>query len=367
MSNDAAPRAAGDWMPAAALQRQGWLPANLGSPLVILQLYGDLLNLYGENGNPRVLAAALRAAGRSVELQNQSLGDQLDFAGASLVYIGCGSEAKQLLALAHLRTYLPALRDYLQRGGLLLATGNAADLFGSQIIPSSGPALPALGLFDYQATQLAERQVSEVLFEFGSHYLIGFQNRSSAYNWPLVDWSGDCADPQALFQVRRGFGQQQREGWRIGGFLASSVLGLLTRNPLFLAWLAENLLVRSPQQQMQQTLSAILAEAPLENPVVAGNGSMLSGAWTAPGAAISTPAVIVPAAVPPDTLATPAPSSGAPTPSTGAAAAWSDPGNLAVPELLQRYQLQLDWQAYCDFLRNHHGINSPEIVRLNQQ
>jgi CobQ-like glutamine amidotransferase family enzyme len=215
------------------------------------------MNLYGENGNIVVLAAALRSAGFEVKVTRSSLDSEIDLTDSDLVYIGCGTENRQLQALAHLEKNRSVINDYLDEGGLLLATGNAADLFGQQIVQIDGSAVRGLSLFDFTTWHQAERQVGEVLFQFEQNYLIGFQNSSGRI---------ECHDSRAipLFEVNRGFGtvftggagtrvtakdrsmdtvkDQNREGFRINGFVATSVLGLVTRNPYFIVWLAEKVI-----------------------------------------------------------------------------------------------------------------------------
>ncbi|MCL1879626.1 MAG: hypothetical protein FWF71_03250 [Actinomycetia bacterium] len=294
--------------------------------ITLLHLYDDLLNLYGENGNVKALAHTLRRAGLQVKVQHCRIGDSPDFEQADLVYMGCGSEPKQLLALRHLAGLRTPLQAYLARGGLMLACGNAADLLGSEIIEADGSSLQALGIFDYQAQRLDEREVSEVLFSFAARPLIGFQNRGSYIQFPssdamplavaapaaasvavpadvpadarpadsgasgvladapaavpaavpaaasvavpvavpaaasvavpaavpaAADSDSDASALQPLFQVQKGFTTGfvpplPGEGFIIKGFIATTVLGLLPRNPAFLAWLAEALADSNP-------------------------------------------------------------------------------------------------------------------------
>ena len=222
------------------------------APIRLLHLYPDLLNLYGENGNVRVLAAALRSAGAEVEVSRLSLGDHLDLMDAALVYIGCGTEHNQLLALRHLGGFRQELVDYLGRGGLFLATGNAGDLFGSEIREVDGTSIPALGLFEHSSARLGKREVGEVLFRYGDNYLVGFQNRGSRIACELG--GGEALHP--LFTVEKGYptdfgpagggnqpgGMKLMEGFVSGGFICTSVLGLLSRNPVVLACLCDMLM-----------------------------------------------------------------------------------------------------------------------------
>ena len=216
--------------------------------LTLMHLYSDVLNLYGENGNIKVLARALQAAGCSVQIKRSSLGQDIDLSDCDLVYIGCGTETKQMWVLKHLREQRNAICDYLESGGLLLATGNAGDLFGNSIIMLDGSSIEALNLFDYQAIRREHRGVGEVLFRFNQEHLIGFQNCGSKIVW-------QTKIPNPLFVVTRGFVTESVikdeqeviedidfEGFRVNNFIATTVLGLLTRNPAFLVWLAELLI-----------------------------------------------------------------------------------------------------------------------------
>ncbi|MCL2136529.1 MAG: hypothetical protein FWH40_03265 [Coriobacteriia bacterium] len=219
--------------------------------VTLVSLYSDYLNLYGENGNIKVLASALQSAGLEVAVKHFSLHQTIDLSACDFLYIGSGIEARQLTALSHLRQNREALKEYVEKDGLVLCTGNAADMFGQQIVTPKGESVEALGLFDYQARQLQEREVGEVLFSFLDEYLVGFQNRGSQI---------ECHDSQAkpLFNVNKGFctvfrydeaentgageAYALQEGFRLKGFIASSVLGLVTRNPAFILWLVRQIL-----------------------------------------------------------------------------------------------------------------------------
>ena len=70
----------------------------------LLYLYDDLMNLYGENGNIRVLTRHLQDQGFSVTVDRRSLSDSLDFSGYALIYLGSGTESARNAALRHLET-----------------------------------------------------------------------------------------------------------------------------------------------------------------------------------------------------------------------------------------------------------------------
>ena len=66
--------------------------------MVVAHLYSDLLNLYGNDGNIKILVKKLREIGVSVDLVSLSVGDKFNFSQYDLVYIGSGTEKNQEIA-----------------------------------------------------------------------------------------------------------------------------------------------------------------------------------------------------------------------------------------------------------------------------
>ena len=73
--------------------------------ITIGHLYYDILNLYGESGNILALKYALEHQGIEVIIKELTITDELDFSDLDFVYIGCGTEQNQLVALKHLKKY----------------------------------------------------------------------------------------------------------------------------------------------------------------------------------------------------------------------------------------------------------------------
>lgn len=64
--------------------------------LTIFHLYPDLLDLYGDRGNVLALAARCRWRGIDVEIRRISLGEEMDFSEADILFLGAvqtGSKA----------------------------------------------------------------------------------------------------------------------------------------------------------------------------------------------------------------------------------------------------------------------------------
>ena len=94
-------------------------------------LFPELCNLYGDNGNIQYLAASMPEAElvRSGNLETPRFTKE----PVDLIYLGSMSESHQELAIRRLLPHAGVLRQYVESGGVLLATGNALELFGTYI------------------------------------------------------------------------------------------------------------------------------------------------------------------------------------------------------------------------------------------
>ena len=73
--------------------------------ITIGHLYYDLMNLYGEIGNIKVLTYHLKNQGIKVNIKNLSIDDNINFDELDLIYIGSGTNNNQLLVLNDILKY----------------------------------------------------------------------------------------------------------------------------------------------------------------------------------------------------------------------------------------------------------------------
>ena len=194
----------------------------------ILHLYPDLMNLYGDSGNLRVLERRLRDQGEKVTIDRLDPGQTPDFAGYDLLYMGPGTERSQKAALEHLRTH-----------GLF--TGSAASMLGREVVDGDGKSWEGLGLLDFTAREHKDtRYTGDAIVKHPEldQPLVGFLNKCE-------DWEGRV-DP--LFRTVMGKGDFPAgagEGFVAGNFLGTHLIGpVLVKNPHFHSWLLRRLLGR---------------------------------------------------------------------------------------------------------------------------
>lgn len=201
----------------------------------ILHLFYDLLNLYGEYGNLCVLERGLKEKGIEVTVDKLSIGDELDFSQYDLIYIGSGTERNQKVSLQYLMPYKKALSEALDSGKIILATGNAFEMFGKTITDCNKKEYEALGLFDFYTEESDQRTVTDAKSKckFCEDTLIGFINKASEIKGiknsfcEMLDGAGNTAD-------------DKNEGIHEGNFYGTHLIGpVLVRNPALLQHFVE--------------------------------------------------------------------------------------------------------------------------------
>ena len=202
--------------------------------LTIAHLYYDIANLYGEAGNVTVLSHYLQDQGVEVEIKKVSLKEEFSWNDYQFVYVGAMTENNLRIVLEDLRRYSKDIQEYLAKGGYLLATGNAFELFGNYIDQISEKGL---GIFSFQTKKLEKRLMSEVILENGKHDVVGFQNQISVVANVEHPW---------FVGVKQGMGANEEhayEGVCENHFYGSYVVGpLLARNPYLTKWFVKELL-----------------------------------------------------------------------------------------------------------------------------
>lgn len=206
--------------------------------LNILYLYADLMNLYGENGNIRVLTRHLTDQGFTVRVDCRSLGDPLSFDGYAFIYAGSGTESARDAALAHLRPYADALRTAVENGAVLFFTGNAWEMLGASVLSVSGETLPGLSLFPFTVKEDPDRRITGDAV-FSCEFLDG----------PIVGFINKCSEAHGvetpLFSCQMGDGNAdgvRTEGLCSGNFYGTHLTGpVLVRNPHLMRHIVEKL------------------------------------------------------------------------------------------------------------------------------
>ena len=148
----------------------------------ILYLYHDLMNLYGDNGNIRVLERYLKDQGEQVTVDRKSLQDEFDISHYDFIYCGRGTEKNRNAALADLKKHENQLKKAYEADRVILFTGISWQMLGKAIVTADNVTLEGLGLSDFSVREGSrKRYTGDVLArsEMFDEIFVGFINRAS--------------------------------------------------------------------------------------------------------------------------------------------------------------------------------------------
>ncbi len=218
----------------------------------LLHLYHDLMNLYGEYGNLRILSRHLEDQGFFVTTDRKSVGDALSFEGYDFIYIGSGTESNQKTALRHLRDFREALVAAAESGTVILLTGNAADMMGKTVTAGDGTVYEGVGLLDFTAVESATSRITGDAIckcEWFTKPLVGFINKCSSLEG--IDYSP--------FVMQMGEGNKKgdpHDGYRYSNVIATHLTGpVLVKNPHLTTYFVKLLGIRRDEDFQLRELS----------------------------------------------------------------------------------------------------------------
>lgn len=209
--------------------------------LRVTQFYPELLSIYADRGNVMVLQKRAERQGIPVQVRRLNLGETFDPSEADIVLMGGGQDRDQQLVVSHLHRQLPALKDFIEQGGPVLAVCGSYQLLGRSYefeLDGSQQVLEGLGLFDMTTVTRQPRLVGDIKVAVeiagDTHEMVGFENHAGRTEL--------APNTQPLGRVIDGHGNNGEsgfEGARYRNLFGTYVHGpLLPRNP----WLADYLI-----------------------------------------------------------------------------------------------------------------------------
>ena len=199
--------------------------------LTIAHLYPDSMSLYGEYANVAVLRRHLEAMGVTAAVRNFTCEDELDFSEADFIYMGAGTERRQKSVLIAAPRYAPALKAAVERGAVVLFTGNAMETLGASVTDAKGKVWPGYALADFTTVETDKRSPGDVVAT------------PTLWDAPAVGFMNKCSVTHGITtplfkELTLGFGndvEHGAEGYVSGNVFATHLTGpVLVKNPDFL-------------------------------------------------------------------------------------------------------------------------------------
>ncbi len=201
--------------------------------ITIAHLYYDILNLYGESGNIKILKYALEKLGIKVIIKFVTVDDELDFNDYDMVYMGMGIPENFEIVINHLLKYKKDIKKFIKDKKVFLCTGNSYELFGKEIKLDKN-TIKCLNIYEFTSKLLRERLVNEVsaktkLFD---DEVIGFINTTTFNNNKKNNFLKIKLDDKYV-----------NEGIIDNNFIGTYTIGpLLARNPKILECIIRKLI-----------------------------------------------------------------------------------------------------------------------------
>lgn len=198
-------------------------------------LYPRLCNLYGDSANVLYLKKTLS----DVTFIETKLNEKPKFLTEKidLVYIGSTTEKNQELIINDLMKYKEEIKNKIDEGQFIFATGNSFEIFCKYIETESNEKINCLDIFDcYIKRNLNKRHNSLFLGEFNDITIVGNKSQFT-----------QCYGLKNNFfiKVTKGIGinpEEKYEGIHYNNFYGTYLLGpFLVLNPYFTKYLLKEL------------------------------------------------------------------------------------------------------------------------------
>ena len=201
--------------------------------MTIEVLFNEVCGLYGDSQNAAYLKATLPEATiiyTDINAEPYFLNNDPD-----LIYIGSMSENTQRRVIEKLTPYKARIEELIENGVVILATGNAGEIFCNHIeYITEEMTADGLGIFDLNVkTNLFDRYNGKVLGTFENLEIVGLRSQFSFLY-------GDNSQ-NYFVKCKRGDGinrESKLEGMRKNNLFCTQILGpILPLNPLFCEYL----------------------------------------------------------------------------------------------------------------------------------
>ena len=219
----------------------------------ILYLYPDILDLYGDIGNIKVLKYRIEKRGFKVIVDNYSINDEKpDFKSYDIIFAGGGADNEQKILADDLIKYRDDIEEAKKSGVFFLLICGAYQLFGKYYKGVEGNIIPGLGIFNYYTEanpNRSNRCIGNIIIEADLNgkqiKIIGFENHG-----------GQTFDVETPFgKVLFGNGNKfsdKYEGYFEKNVIATYLHGpLLSKNPILTDYIIKYALERKYNEKIE--------------------------------------------------------------------------------------------------------------------
>lgn len=249
----------------ASIQEGSSTPKLQGTnPVRIAHMLPDLLNLYGDGGNVRVLEERLAWRGIPVEVERVCYGDAIDLDDVDMIVLGGSPDKEQRLASEELEKMRDDLAAYVEECGPLLAICGSYQMLGRTWLLDD-EEVPGLGILQIETRRpgtSTDRLIGDIVLDvpFASHPVVGFENHAGR------TYLDEGVQPFGRVISEAGIGNNEEARPHADGVIYKNVIGtylhgpLLSKNPEVADHLLEKALERRAKRDGVATQAETQAE-----------------------------------------------------------------------------------------------------------
>ena len=195
--------------------------------LKVLWMYHDVMDLYGDKGNMRVLRKRCEARGIDLRIDTCGRNEKKTFSEYDILFIGGGADKEQRLICEDLLTRKDEIMEALHKNMFILLICGGYQFFGKYYIDNANERIEGLSIFDYYSEsnpnvgRCTGNIVVEAELDGEKMTLVGFENHGGQ--------SENVTTP--LGKVVYGHGNKYKSSHE--GFYNGQVLGTYMHGPLF--------------------------------------------------------------------------------------------------------------------------------------
>ena len=200
--------------------------------IMILNLYPDEMNIYGDSGNVLTLTRRLQWHGYDSEVIFFHPGDTFPD-DVDLVIGGGGQDSGQKKISNDLIRIAPNLKGLADSGVPMLMICGLFQLFGHRFVTENGTEIKGISIFDAETIAKDKRLIGNIVIESDFGKVIGYENHSGQ------TYLKNKQKPFGVIIKGEGNNTDDRtEGARINNVFGSYLHGsLLPKNPVFADYL----------------------------------------------------------------------------------------------------------------------------------
>lgn len=148
--------------------------------LYLAWLYYDLLELYGDRGNIKILEHIAKLNKIELVIDQITINDERDISNYDILFLGGGSDYAQSIIFQDLLNRKNQIEQFMNNKGFILTICGGYQMFGKYYVGANNEKIDGLRIYDFYTESSNERCIGNVVIESKLNdkkiKVVGFEN-----------------------------------------------------------------------------------------------------------------------------------------------------------------------------------------------